>query len=116
MSWDGFQREALAELGYRLYRPSDAGPPTAVEDAMAAAPAVAVGEVVAAAPSVPPTGGRPPTLHPLHLALLRAAGRTADDRDTARLCSEWPAPEALRTPAAKRALWPRLRALRARRR
>ena len=26
----------------------------------------------------------------------RADQRTADDRDTARLCSEWPAPEALR--------------------
>ena len=83
MSWDGFQREALAELGYRLYRPAGSTPP--------------------ASPS-----------HPLQLALLRAAGRTVDDADAARLCQDWPPPHALRDPAAKRALWPRLRALRRR--
>lgn len=106
MNWDGFQREALAELGYRLYRPFDASQPVAVEE-----------EVAVAAPApAPAPSDRPPALHPLHLALLRAVGRSPDDRDTARLCSEWPAPEALRTPAAKRALWPRLRALRMRRR
>lgn len=101
MSWDGFQREALAELGYRLYRRADAGPPAAAAE-----------EAAPPAPSTAPD--RPPALHPLHGALLRAIGRAAGDRDTARLCSEWPAPEALRTPAAKRALWPRLRALRKR--
>lgn len=104
MSWDGFQREALAELGYRLYRPFDATQKATLEEAVVAAPAI----------QPPASVGGTPSLHPLHLALLRAVGRRADDRDTARLCSEWPAPEALRTPAAKRALWPRLRALRAR--
>lgn len=103
MSWDGFQRETLVELGYRLYRPADAGPPAAAAEAEGEAPL---------APSTAPE--RPPALHPLHRALLRAIGRAAGDRDTAQLCSEWPAPEALRTPAAKRALWPRLRALRKR--
>ncbi|MGH8030791.1 MAG: hypothetical protein ACREO8_00110 [Luteimonas sp.] len=50
--------------------------------------------------------------HPLLHALLRAAGRDADAMDANALCREWGPPAALRTSAAKRALWPRLRALR----
>lgn len=53
---------------------------------------------------------------PLLRALLRAAGRSAEDPEALRLCREWPAPARLRDAAAKRALWPRLRALRSRRR
>lgn len=48
----------------------------------------------------------------LSLALLRAAARGPDAADAARLCREWGAPARLRDAAAKRALWPRLRALR----
>ncbi len=46
-------------------------------------------------------------------ALLRAAGRDADAPDAAVLAREWMPTARLRDPAAKRALWPRLRALRA---
>lgn len=51
---------------------------------------------------------------PLLHALLRAAGRDADSPDAAALCRSWPPPARLRDPAAKRALWPQLRALRRR--
>lgn len=50
----------------------------------------------------------------LLLALLRAAGRDRDAVDAVRVCAAWPAPQALRgNAAAKRALWPQVRALRA---
>lgn len=50
---------------------------------------------------------------PLLHALLRAAGRDADAGDAAALSREWMPTARLRDPGAKRALWPRLRALRA---
>lgn len=46
-------------------------------------------------------------------ALLRAAGRDAQSPDAAALAREWMPTRHLRDPSAKRALWPRLRALRA---
>ena len=46
-------------------------------------------------------------------AILRAAGRDADAADAATLCREWMPTTRLRDPSAKRALWPRLRSLRA---
>ncbi|HVI57306.1 MAG TPA: hypothetical protein VM619_00325 [Luteimonas sp.] len=55
----------------------------------------------------------PPPGDALLQALLRAAGRDADAPDAAALCREWSPATRLRDPAAKRALWPRLRALRA---
>lgn len=51
---------------------------------------------------------------PLIHALLRAAGRTAESSDAVNLCREWQPLDRLRSTAAKRALWPRLRALRGR--
>lgn len=46
-------------------------------------------------------------------ALLRAAGRTVESDDAARLSRAWPATASLRgDAAAKRALWPQLRMLR----
>ena len=84
MSWDAFQREALAELGHVLYAPLQAGP----------------------------AGARAVDVDPAMLArLARAAGVEADallaHADIAGLTAT------LRgDPAAKRALWPRLRALR----
>jgi len=47
-------------------------------------------------------------------ALLRAAGRDRNSPDAAALCRSLPPLDRLRDPAAKRALWPRLRALRRR--
>ena len=81
MSWDGFQREVLAELGHVLYRPLDPHAVTVDVDAGMLA------------------------------RLARAAGVDADalhaHADIAALTTR------LRGDAAtKRALWPRLRALR----
>lgn len=61
------------------------------------------------------TAATPATLpdDPLLYALLRAAGRDADAPDAQALCREWMPTARLRAPSAKRALWPRLRALRA---
>lgn len=90
MSWDGFQREVLDALGHRVY--ALAQPHSGI--------------LPQPPPQLPPaaTTGRPP---PLLAALARAAGV-----EPARL-PELPALESLRgDPAAKRALWPRLRALR----
>jgi hypothetical protein len=94
LGWDPFQREALAELGYRVYcmrgveLPPDPAP-------------------VEASPR-PARAAKPPApadaIDPLLRALVRAAG--TDALPQVEL-------EALRRdPAAKRALWPRLRALR----
>jgi hypothetical protein len=82
--WDPFQREVLAALGHELLVPAGAQP-----DATRAGPAAA-------------TAAMPPLLR----ALTRAAGG-----DPARL-PPLPPLDQLRSPAAKRALWPRLRALR----
>jgi hypothetical protein len=97
-SWSPQQREALEAMGLPVYRMAGASAPPAVP---ADAPAAKRGESNAAAAS---------TLDPLMLALLRAAGL---GRDAAPLAGDWPAPQTLRRdPQAKRALWPRLRALR----
>jgi hypothetical protein len=85
VNWDAFQREALAEMGFVAYR----GIAPDGADADAGAPR-----------------------DPLSLAVLRAAARTPDAADAARLCRDAGVPARLRDPAAKRALWPRLRALR----
>lgn len=48
----------------------------------------------------------------LQLALLRASGCNPNDPQTRALMDSWPLAELRRNPAAKRALWPQLRALR----
>ena len=89
-TWDAFQRDALDALGYVVYARRDAAP---------------------AASAAPPTmqhtpdradAGAPP--------LLRALSRAANVAVAA--LPDLPALDILRTPAAKRALWPRLRAMR----
>lgn len=88
-SWSPQQREALEAMGLPVYRMAGA---TAPVGAQAVLP------------------GEPVTDDPLMLALLRAAGL---GRDAAPLARDWPPPQTLRSdPQAKRALWPRLRALR----
>ena len=87
MNWDPFQREALAELGHRLYRVR--GHETRALPAMPAMP------------EPPASAG---AIDPLWRALVRAAGTDAlPQLELAAL---------RRDPAAKRALWPRLRTLR----
>lgn len=84
MNWDPFQREALAELGHRLYRLR--------------------GDEARASLESPRSVASAATMDPLWRALVRAAGTDALPRLELA---------ALRTdPAAKRALWPRLRKLR----
>ena len=81
--WDSFQREALAALGHVVYRAADSAPDAPASQRIA--------------------DGAPPLLQ----ALARAAGVSVE-----RLPG-LPPLEQLRNPAAKRALWPRLRAMRA---
>lgn len=82
LAWDPWQREVLEAMGHRVY---------------ARAPR--------AADIVPDD--------PLAHALLRAAGRGPESADAAELLRGLPPLATLRAdPAAKRALWPRLRALR----
>lgn len=89
--WDPVQREMLAAMGLPVDRALTA---TATEAAM-------------------DVRSDPLPDDPLIAALLRAAGRSRDADDAARLVRGWPAPQALRRdPRAKRALWPALRALR----
>ena len=83
--WDSFQREALAALGHVVYRAADSAPD---------APALQ---------RIAVDDGAPPLLQ----ALARAAGVSVE-----RL-ADLPPLEQLRNAAAKRALWPRLRAMRA---
>src|SRR5690606_34012911 len=92
MSWNPHQQALLEAMGYTLYRQAPAAPaPAAVSPSAPAAPAwgaVASGD-------------------PLWRALCRAAG----GRDLAGLGLP-PLSELRADPAAKRALWPRLRSLR----
>lgn len=102
--WDPLQCEMLAAMGLPVQRMAGAATP--------AMPTIATTATVAAvveAPSAPAMALDDPLL----LALLRAAGRARDAADAALLARGWPSPQALRRdPAAKRALWPHLRALR----
>jgi hypothetical protein len=91
VSWDPFQRAVLAELGLPLYRLPGASSPLSTQA------------------SVPETAGDPGML----ARLARAAGMAPD----ALLAHAEIAAAAARLhgdAAAKRALWPRLRALRKR--
>lgn len=97
MSWDPLQREILAALGHVVY-------------------AVGGGDAAAVASEPPPLAAAAPgpAIDPLMRALLRAAGRTAGDGEAIALCRSLLPPGGLRDAAARRALWPRLRGLRAR--
>ena len=90
--WDAFQREALTAMGHTLLVPVA---PRAI-DAAVPAPSPPQASAAAAAPS----------------ALLRALALAAGiEGDIGRRVALPPLAD-LRTPLAKRDLWPRLRALR----
>jgi len=83
VSWDGFQREALAELGISVYALTDAP----VEN-------------------IPPPS-------PLLLALLRAAAADIHHEQALALCRDFLAAHPNPSIQARRTLWPQLRRLRA---
>jgi len=87
VSWDGFQREALAELGLSVY-------------ALAGAPAQVEARV-----QEEPTS-------PLLLALLRAAAADVEHADALTLCREFLAAHPAPSAKARREFWPQLRRLR----
>ena len=82
VAWDPWQREVLEAMGHRVYARAPRPEDIVPDD-------------------------------PLAHALLRAAGRGPDSDGAAALLRGLPPLAALRAdPAAKRALWPQLRALR----
>jgi hypothetical protein len=93
VSWDAFQRQVLAELGHALYLPHAVAEPPRVQ------PATAL--------SVQPvTAGE----HPMLARIARAAGVPVPRLQL--LAPDLAAQADSMDAAAKRALWPRLRALR----
>lgn len=108
LPWTGEQREWLQALGHDVLMLAPAG-----SDVRAEAERTLASEVIAK----PRPAGRIATkpassASPLLRALARAAGRSEDD---AEFLKTVPDVSVLRgNPAARRALWPRLRALRKR--
>jgi hypothetical protein len=130
--WSVEQRQWLKALGHTVYvqgaalapevveAPSARKSPPAIVPAPVPAPVrsrrpdpVATTEpVVAVAPARRATSRLPDKLH---FALIRASGCNPNAPDAASIIAQWPASSALRgNAAAKRALWPQLRALRKR--
>ncbi|MCW2067094.1 UNVERIFIED_ORG: hypothetical protein M2420_002451 [Stenotrophomonas maltophilia] len=80
-----------------------------------AVPVAAPDTVPAAARPLPTGNARQPLVRlpdRLQIALLRASGCNPNDPATQTLMESWPLEQLRRDPAAKRALWPQLRALR----
>jgi hypothetical protein len=100
MSWSAHQRRLLDALGYELLVPGRVG--ASVPAREAAANDAPAGASVAARAAVAGTPGASPLLD----ALRRAAGGA----DPSSLIGDLN--QLRRDPAGKRALWPRLRALR----
>ncbi|PPU38624.1 alanine acetyltransferase [Xanthomonas arboricola] len=140
--WSDLQVSYLQALGHTVYLDRDtvdaaAAPDETIERAPAAAPPrvertppmpapaaphaarrsapVDAPHAVAPAPSTTPQRrsrvGMPDRLQ---MALLRASGCNPGDPNTQALMASWPLAELRGNPAAKRALWPQLRALRRR--
>lgn len=139
--WSEQQHSWLQAMGYTLYLegsamdapepvvepaprlPVEADVPAAARNLPAmqstqpprkAPPPIAASEP--AKPAVPSTNAaRPSALRlpdRLQIALLRASGCNPNAPETRALMESWPLAELRATPAAKRALWPQLRALR----
>jgi hypothetical protein len=105
VNWDPFQREVLAELGHVLYRQAGMAPPTVAGALSADAGGCDARD--ADAPGI----GMASIDGPMLARLARAAGMSVAALQGRLVDVQLPA--GLRDdPAAKRALWPRLRALR----
>lgn len=123
--WTAEQHGWLAALGHAVYvrgalpeSAAEAAPaPAAVSERMPAPPRTrpAPPPAPTTAREAAPTTRRPAARLPdrLHIALIRAAAINPNAPGMAELIEQWPPSSELRgDPAAKRALWPRLRALR----
>ncbi len=103
--------EEVAAMDATLPRPPRAAPPPPRREA----PARVSPEVPVTAPETRPPARRGGGLRlpdRLQIALLRASGCNPNDPQTRALMDSWPLAELRADPAAKRALWPQLRALR----
>ena len=98
-----------AEPAAAPVRPRPAAPPRREAPAPVAPEPAAV---IPAARAEPRRGGGLRLPDRLQLALLRASGCNPNDPQTRALMDSWPLAELRANPAAKRALWPQLRALR----
>ncbi|PPT43257.1 alanine acetyltransferase [Xanthomonas arboricola] len=94
--------------------PAPAAPPV-VRRSAPAAPADTPQGGTTAASTAPQRRSRVGMPDRLQMALLRASGCNPGDPNTQALMASWPLAELRGNPAAKRALWPQLRALRRRR-
>ena len=90
MSWDPFQQDVLAELGHVLYRQAGVAPP---DEAVHVAPPPVDGEWIG---------------DPMLARVARAAGLSIEDLQI-RMGDMQVIASLRGNPAAKRALWPRLR-------
>ncbi|SOT96459.1 Hypothetical Protein LMG19146_00749 [Xanthomonas arboricola pv. fragariae] len=89
--------------------------PPVVRRSAPAAPADVPQAVTTASSTAPQRRSRVGMPDRLQMALLRASGCNPGDPNTQALMASWPLAELRGNPAAKRALWPQLRALRRRR-
>ena len=124
--WTAEQHGWLAALGHAVYVrgalpevTAEAAPAPATISERTPAPPQRTRALPPQAPATPreaaPTTRRPAARLPdrLHIALIRAAAIKPNAPGMAELIAQWPPSSELRgNPAAKRALWPRLRALR----
>lgn len=137
--WSAQQQAWLQAMGYAVYleggaldAPLPQAERTAAPAAVDAAPAPAPVAPRAAPPPRREVSARTPPEAPatapearparrggglrmpdrLQIALLRASGCNPNDPQTRALMDSWPLAELRANPAAKRALWPQLRALR----
>ena len=131
--WSAQQHEWLGALGHTVYVPGAAEAPVVAAPARQEAPRQPPRTEVA--PVAVPQRGRAPQAEPasaapvvtaprrvasrlpdkLHFALIRASGCDPNTPEAATIIARWPPSAELRgNPAAKRALWPQLRALRRR--
>lgn len=134
--WSAQQQQWLGALGHVVYvqgalapaqdppaviatgpRPSREAPSASVQVPAAARPRppVAPAAVDTAPVTTASVARRPASRIPdkLHFALIRAAACNPNAPGAAGIIAQWPPTSELRgNPAAKRALWPRLRALR----
>ncbi|WP_313457021.1 hypothetical protein [Stenotrophomonas sp.] len=108
----------LAETSDQLDRPVEPGHARLATPSERTASRARPGSTPPSAPETAPRSGtRQPAVRlpdRLQIALLRASGCNPNDPETQALMASWNLDELRRSAAAKRALWPQLRALRKR--